>query len=216
MQGQPVSSLPQVQQGAAPQYQAASVQQQSVRPTFCHKCGTPLEDDEVFCAECGTRRFAPSPPPTEPGTWQPGFAPGVPAMPAQQTAMSTQQKAAPLKAKPMRAVWTGLWLFGAWFIFYYPAFHEDSSPLLQRCYRCDRKRPLRHKYLSVHAKGSKPKSLQPAQRLRPAGDGYQLSIAKPFPLSVEVHANEFDTFAIVTIALRVVTTVGGALLFANI
>ena len=218
MQGQPVSSPPQVQQGAAPQYQAASVQQQSVRPTFCHKCGTPLEDDEVFCAECGTRRFAPSPPPTEPGTWQPGFAPGVPAMPAQQTAMSTQQKAAPLKAKPMRAVWTGLWLFGAWFIISIiqrfvgirlPYCNAVTGVIASALYGISI-------YLFMQ-KGSKAKIFAACTTfggLLVTVINYLLPAIPPYP--VEVHANEFDTFAIVTIALRVVTTVGGALLFANI
>ena len=209
MQGRQAYAPPQAQQPVALQYQTESTRHQSVQATFCHKCGTPLEEDEVFCSECGTRRY--TPPTPEPGAWQPRVAPGA-------TAIPVEQKNASLEAKPMRAAWTGLWLFGAWFIM--SLIQRFSGIRLPYCGGVTAVIASALYGTSIYLymqKGTKAKIFAASSTfggLLVTVINYLLPVIPPHP--VEVHASEFNAFAIVTIALRVITTVGGALLFANI
>ncbi|MBO6011477.1 MAG: zinc-ribbon domain-containing protein, partial [Oscillospiraceae bacterium] len=53
---------------------------------FCSRCGTPLEDNDVFCANCGARQVA-----------------DQPVQPAPQAAPAYQQPQAPAYQQPYAA-----------------------------------------------------------------------------------------------------------------
>ena len=79
---------------AAPQFVPPAAEE-----AFCTSCGTPLPEGMLFCTQCGAPRAA---------VPQYGAAPQF----APPAAVATE----PLVARPMRAVWAALMVFGAWLL----------------------------------------------------------------------------------------------------
>lgn len=201
-------SMPrQAQYAAAPPYLSGNVQ--GVQTSFCHKCGTPFEEGETFCAECGTQRFVP--PPAEASTWQPRDE-------SVRTAIPLKRETAPVEAKPIRAFWVAVWLVAAYIIIF--LFQRFTSGRIQYCYSVA---SLivdvlfgTSIYLYMH-KGVKAKLLAAGATFA----GLLLSVVHqlyPYipPHPLEMQTNTFPLSAIAGILLSAISTAGGALLFSHL
>ncbi len=192
----------------APQNQPANTQNMSA--SFCHKCGATLGEGQTFCSKCGSRRF--TPPPAGPQPIQQGAGYGSVSMPI-------RQERTPVKANPMRAVWTVAWLFVAYIIIilfqrflsggfmYYSG--SVASLMVTAVYGASI-------YLYMQ-KGVKEKVFAACATIA----AILLSIViqlypqiLPYPL--EMRANSLHFTAILNILLRAITTAGGAMLFSHL
>lgn len=107
----PVSGVLQQSMGDAPAKPASQHEPtaaQTAQAAFCYKCGAPLTEGASFCAKCGQRRFE-----AEMPAYPAGNSSVAPVFAA---STGEKAKAAEAVAKPMRAVWAGVWLIGAWLL----------------------------------------------------------------------------------------------------
>ncbi|MGI6580502.1 MAG: hypothetical protein ACOX3H_09760 [Saccharofermentanales bacterium] len=82
--------------------------EQVMQTAFCHKCGAPLIEGAFFCGDCGQQRFVPVQTANARAPMQNNDA--VPFM-------FNSEESVPCTVKPMRAVWTAVWLISAWIMF---------------------------------------------------------------------------------------------------
>ena len=98
------SGPPQMQYAAMPY----SGNEQGTPTSFCHKCGAPLIEGALFCGNCGQQRFIQV---ETANTWTPETEAAV-------LFPFNSEETVPYTVKPMRAVWTAVWVIGAWIMIF--------------------------------------------------------------------------------------------------